>query len=290
MKHTIEKVVLTCLLAVAAGSAVQAQPLSRKKNQSLKEYFSAAAPGRPVIMAHRMSPSTGFAENSLVTLRYNMLHFPNAIQEIDVHITKDGKAVLSHDDSIDRTTTGKGMIKDLTWNQLKCYHLKDIDGKVLSKERIPLLAEALKLIKGKGVAMLDMKPGTDYHIMMNIVKRFGMMDDVVVICYSLDDARTMHRQYPTLMLAVGFNSLQGIENVRHSGLPFDKLVALVPKEIQTQDYYDRIRKMGVPISFSAQNNTDLLPDAPEVYRKMSNRGISILCTDSVAKAFKAFKK
>lgn len=290
MKHFIEKLVLYCLLTGSSCAFVQAQPLIRMKGQSLREYFVSAAPGKPIIMAHRMSPAAGFAENSLVTLQYNMKHYPGAIQEIDVHITKDGKAVLSHDDSIGRTTTGKGMIKDLTLNELLKYNLKDIDGNVLPKEHIPLLSQALKIIRGKGTVMLDMKPGTDYRIMMNIVKDYGMLDDVVVICYTLDDARTMHKNYPSLMLAVGFNSLRGIDNVEHSGLPFDHLVALVPKEVQTQDYYDRIRKMGVPISFSAQNKTDLLPDAPEEYRKMSDRGISILCTDSIQKAFKAFEK
>lgn len=290
MKQFFEKLALACLLAGCYCTSAEAQPLTRQKGQSLRDYFMSACPGKPVIMAHRMSPAAGFAENSLVTLRYNMQHFPNAIQEIDVHITKDGKAVLSHDDTIDRATTGKGVIKNMTLEQLLQYNLKDIDGRVLGNEHIPLLADALKLIRGKGVAMLDMKPGTDYRIMMNIVKDYGMIGDVVVICYTLDDARTMHQQYPSLMLAVGFNSLEGIDKVEHSGLPFEKLVALVPKEVQSQTYYDKIRRLGVPISFSAQDKTDLLPDAPSAYREMSNRGISILCTDSIAKAFKAFER
>lgn len=237
-----------------------------------------------------MAPGKGFAENSLVTLRYNMKHFPCSIQEIDVHITKDGKAVLSHDDSIDRTTTGKGLIKDMTLKELMQYRLKDIDGNILAKEHIPLLSSALSVIRNRGVAMLDMKPGTDYRIMMDIVKKYGMMNDVVVICYSLEDAGKLHDSYPSLMLAVGFNSFQDIEKIKASGLPAGQLVALVPKTIQTQYYYDEIRRMKVPISFSAQNKTDLLPNADEVYRKISDRGISILCTDSIARAFHAFRK
>ena len=35
--------------------------------------------------------------------------------ELDVQLTKDGEVVVIHDETIDRTSTGKGYVRDYTW-------------------------------------------------------------------------------------------------------------------------------------------------------------------------------
>ena len=42
--------------------------------------------------------------------------------ETDVHLTKDGVLVLIHDEKINRTSTGKGYVKDLTIQELRQYN------------------------------------------------------------------------------------------------------------------------------------------------------------------------
>lgn len=44
--------------------------------------------------------------------------------EIDVHMTKDSAIVIMHDDTLDRTTTGKGLVSDYTLEQIKQLNLK----------------------------------------------------------------------------------------------------------------------------------------------------------------------
>lgn len=39
--------------------------------------------------------------------------------ELDVHLTKDGEVVVIHDETLDRTTSGTGWIKDLTLAEIK---------------------------------------------------------------------------------------------------------------------------------------------------------------------------
>lgn len=260
----------------------------RVNGESLQTYFSTYGASHPIIMAHRMSPTKGFAENSLVTLKYNMKYYPCSIQEIDVRVTSDGMPVLLHDDTLDRTTNGKGNVSNYTYAELQKLNLKDIDGNILSDDRIPLLEDALHIIKGRGIAMLDTKPGTDPEIMMDIVKKTHTFDDVIIICYSIADAEMLNRKYPDLMLAVGFNDRKGIERNKNSQLPPENLIALVPGVIQEQSYYDSIRTMGVPISFGAQNKADLAQNATELYHTIFEAGITILCTDSISKAYKAF--
>ena len=68
-----------------------------------------------------MCGSPGFSgkapENTRATIQMAMdepfVHW----MEIDVQLTQDGVPVVIHDYSVDRTTTGKGKVKDLTWQR-----------------------------------------------------------------------------------------------------------------------------------------------------------------------------
>lgn len=72
---------------------------------------------RPVLLAHR-GFSGKYPENS-------PLAFQKAVEETavdgfesDVHITKDGKLVIFHDATLERTSNGTGYIKDHTYEEL----------------------------------------------------------------------------------------------------------------------------------------------------------------------------
>ena len=69
------------------------------------------------IFGHRGAKGT-YPENTL-------LSFKKAIEigvdglELDVHVTKDGEVVVIHDETLDRTTSGSGWIKDLTLAEIR---------------------------------------------------------------------------------------------------------------------------------------------------------------------------
>jgi glycerophosphoryl diester phosphodiesterase len=54
--------------------------------------------------------------------------------ELDVHLSADGHLIVLHDDTIDRTTNGKGAVKTLTLPELKSYRINEI-------HEIPTLSE-----------------------------------------------------------------------------------------------------------------------------------------------------
>lgn len=85
-------------------------------------------------LAHR-GYSAKYPENTLSSFRaaYD-LGFTHL--ELDVHLSKDGVPVLMHDLRIDRTTNGKGFVKDYTYEELKQFRVGD-------RETIPTLEEAL---------------------------------------------------------------------------------------------------------------------------------------------------
>ncbi len=89
------------------------------------------------------------------------------IVEVDVRKTKDGKLILMHDATIDRTTNGTGKVSGHTLGELKRLYLKENKGgknAKLTEQRIPTLREALSAAKGK--------------IMLNLDKSYGLMEDI----------------------------------------------------------------------------------------------------------------
>ena len=99
--------------------------------------------------AHALYESGGFAGPAFAAEKIDIAAIeatgraiPNAILEIDAVLTRDGHLVLMHDETMERTTTGRGRVADLTLAQVKAARLKASNG-ALTDAAPPTLAEAL---------------------------------------------------------------------------------------------------------------------------------------------------
>ncbi len=277
---------LTLLLLV---STTDFQTTCRKKNEPLQTYFKWEK-NKKLIMAHRTTPVSGYSENTLAAMQHAYQVSPCATQEIDVRMSKDSVLLLLHDATLERTTTGKGPLNEFTYQELRTLELKDESGKVLKGQPIPTLDELLTFAKNKIVLFLDMKPGTDPERMMRTLEKHQMVNDVVVICYTVAEAQQLHRQYPSLMMALGFNDEKAIDAITKSGIPYKNLVALTPSKVQPASFYDRIHQMGIMTSWGANNTIDHFPfsEAKTKYQEALLTGADIICTDSLERVQSLF--
>lgn len=123
---------------------------------------------RPLVVGHR-GVQDRFPENTLAGFRWAVALGLDAI-ELDVRLTRDGRAVVFHDRTAARMTGDRRAIADLTWDEvakLRTRRSVEVDGGVWRantfvryerEERIPLLAEVLAEI-GHAVAInIDLKP------------------------------------------------------------------------------------------------------------------------------------
>ena len=76
-----------------------------------------------VLVASHRGDWRNACENSLEAIE-NAINMGVDIVEIDLARTKDGQLILMHDDKVDRTTTGKGWVKDLTLEEIKELRLQ----------------------------------------------------------------------------------------------------------------------------------------------------------------------
>ncbi len=144
--------------------------------------------GVPLISAHRGRPEIdGYPENCLESLQ-RLLQEGSFIAEIDINISSDGVLFLFHDDDLARLTRNKGLARERTWAELDTMRLLDPAGR-LTAYTIPSLDEALELAKGKGLLSLDRKRPVTLRQISNAAKKRGMLAEVSLILYNLEDYR-----------------------------------------------------------------------------------------------------
>lgn len=105
-----------------------------------------------VVAAHR-GDWRNFPENSLAAID-NAIKMGVDIVELDVQRTKDGTLILMHDYTLDRTTTGKGLISEIPYDSIRNLRLKN-GCAIRTIHRVPTLEEALLHAKGKVMLNLD---------------------------------------------------------------------------------------------------------------------------------------
>lgn len=131
------------------------------------------------VIAHR-GDWRNAPENSLQSIEKAIAMKVDMI-ELDIQPTKDGNFICMHDETLDRTSTGKGPIKDYTTEELKKFVLRSGNG-IKTRQPIPTLKEALNVCKGRILVNID-KGGTYIKEIMPIIQECGMEKQVIIKVY-----------------------------------------------------------------------------------------------------------
>ncbi|WP_430965409.1 glycerophosphodiester phosphodiesterase family protein [Spongiimicrobium sp. 2-473A-2-J] len=189
-------------------------------------------------------------ENSLQAIQ-NCIDMGVDMVEIDIRETKDGHLVLMHDETIDRTTNGKGHIKDWTLDSLKTLRLKDGLG-VPTAHSIPTLEEALLTTKDKILVNLD-KSYTIFDKCYEVVKTTGTLDQVIIKGAKTREA--VEKEFGAYLDKVYFMPIirlkPGSKGVVDDYIKHRKPVALefiIPRDtVGLGTYFNDIRKKGTGV-------------------------------------------
>ena len=141
------------------------------------------------LIAHRGYTNKNIKENTLEA-------FGNAINsgfigfECDVRLTKDKVPVICHDPFIDRTSDGKGLIRNLTYKQLLKYNF----GNISKPSKIPTLTEVLKYNCIKVIELKTYIP---------LKKYIKLIDDkTYFISFSFSIIKRIKKEYPNLKIGL----------------------------------------------------------------------------------------
>lgn len=98
-----------------------------------------------LVIGHRAAALLA-AENTLEGIRAAALCRADSV-ELDVRLSRDGEPVLMHDEKVDRTTSGQGMVTDLSLQELKALAIRDCNGQCINPGGVATLKEAVSLAR-----------------------------------------------------------------------------------------------------------------------------------------------
>ncbi|HQU70820.1 MAG: glycerophosphodiester phosphodiesterase family protein [Calditrichaeota bacterium] len=291
------KLWLAALLLAALLPACQKQndssfsPVPYLRNFSsvaeLSDYL-AWKPGRPALLsAHRGGPLPGYPENAIETFE-NILHYAPALIECDVRKTRDDALVMLHDEELDRTTTGKGLLAEHSLDEVSGLFLVDNEGRQ-TDYRIPTLDAVLEWARGKAVLTLDVKRGVSAEEVAEAIRRHEAQPYAVVITYTLEWAERFHQLDPDLMISASAKGPEGVARLLNSGIPANRLVAFVGVSEPDPAVYQELHNAGISTILGTMGNLDTraAQRGISVYQSLIQNGATILSTDNVPLATRA---
>jgi len=108
--------------------------------------------------------------------------------ELDCQMTRDGAVVMIHDETLDRTTSGKGRVRDHTLRELKALDAGRWFGPTFAGEEVLTLEQAIEILRGKVELNLEIKgedaPGRLEIQCMGIVRSLRFFEQTVFSSFS----------------------------------------------------------------------------------------------------------
>jgi glycerophosphoryl diester phosphodiesterase len=125
-----------------------------------------------------------------------LLAFGKAIEagcdgiELDVHLSKDGELVIIHDELVDRTTNGRGLVADYTLAELQKLDASAGYSGVYGKNKIPTLQAYFELIKDTNIVTnIELKTGVNPYPgieekTLAMIDAYGLRDRIIISSFN----------------------------------------------------------------------------------------------------------
>jgi glycerophosphoryl diester phosphodiesterase len=110
--------------------------------------------------------------------------------EVDVQLTRDGEVVVIHDEKVDRTTTGTGFVKDLTFKELRKFDASYKNKRLLRREPIPSFIELLEwLSQNNLICNVELKNGIFPYTGMeekviSLIRQYNLEDRIIISSFN----------------------------------------------------------------------------------------------------------
>lgn len=245
-----------------------------------------------LVAAHRGQPDQSAAENAMSSFRASLAAGVPFL-EIDVATTRDGVLVLMHDDTLDRTTTGSGAVTERTWAELQAVRIKRPDGAVL-EDRVPRLDDVLRWGRTAGAWFeLDVKKTTRFADVVAAVRAARMEERVVVVTYTLADAKTVHALDPRLMISVSMETESDFAAAREA-FATDRMLGWTGTRDPQSRPFAALRQAGIEPIFGTLgmpgqrlDDVYLADGNPSEYLDLVRAGVVMIASDCAVAAQRA---
>jgi len=157
------------------------------------------------VIAHRGLP-TRAPDNTLAAFR-KALELGVDMLEVDVQLTKDGHLVVLHDTSVNRTTDGRGALRDFTLEELKSLDAGNWFAEEFRNEHIPTLDEVVDILDAGTTLLLEIKYGSPYHMgieerLIAFIRQHQLEHRVLIKSFDSDVVSRVRRLAPNIPVGI----------------------------------------------------------------------------------------
>lgn len=136
----------------------------RRLTRSTGFGFTLSLPKKIVPVGHRGTKI--YAPENTIIAHEKAYELGARGMEFDVRCTRDGHFVVIHDHDVDRTTDGRGNVKEMTLAEIKALDAGSFHSPKFEGETVPTLREALENVRGRFCVDIDFKGGPDHSAPM----------------------------------------------------------------------------------------------------------------------------
>lgn len=241
------------LLLFVIAALVNAGAIAQSNLDSILYDFH-NRPDRILVVAHRAA-HIHHPENSIPAIK-EAIAIGVDIIELDVRETKDGVLVVIHDKTVDRTTTGKGLVAKMTFAELQQLNLRH-NGDTTS-EKVPTLKEVLQVVKGKVMLDIDYKADGKRAAKntANLLKKMKMEQQCLFFLYDYNDITVHNKNNRKLQYLVRANNSQEVPTIL--SLNYNIPAVHGDDEFYTDEVMGPIRSRGKRVWMNALGKYDRL--------------------------------
>jgi glycerophosphoryl diester phosphodiesterase len=237
--------------------------------------------GQTRVAAHR-GGALLWPENSLLAFE-NALKLGVAYLECDVHLTRDGEVVVLHDATLDRTSTGRGAVGELTLSDIRRVRLRSGPEAAPIDQAPPTLGDLLSLTAGRAQLLVEIKPskngpyqGIEERVLA-LLESHQMVADTLVMAFDPRYLERLRALHPTARLGGLLSARQVSEGRSVAGL-FDHVAAVKGAFVGLQhtlvdaQVMEMARQRGLMVAVWTVNDEGTMRRALEL-------GVDILISD-----------
>ena len=208
-----------------------------------------------------------YPENTMLAFRKALEAGVDGI-ELDVQLTKDGHVVIIHDETVNRTTNGTGLVVEYLLEDLQKLDASSIFAGQMGFNPIPTLREYFELVKdSRIVTNIELKTGVNQYPgieakVLDLIREFKLEDRIIISSFNHHSVMRMKAMAPELVY--GFLADTWILDAGAYTKSYDVPCYHPSVNMMTQEIVDELKANGRVINVWTVNKEEQIRD---LYKK-----------------------
>lgn len=218
---------------------------------------------RPLIWAHR-GASARAPENTFSAFAAAVADGADGL-ELDIQLSRDGTPVVMHDESVDRTTDGAGLVRELRLQELQALDAGAWFSPAFAGEKVPTLEQVLVNFAGRLFLNLEVKQRQAGLVVLEML-RDCPRPEVLISSFDWSLLALLRRADPRIPLAV-------LLETRHW-----HRALCVARQIRAVSLHPRVDLLSRPLLASCRHRgVPVIPwtvDEPRIAQRLFRAGVA----------------